>query len=238
MRMTATSCVTRGRKRITPHIGVPQTALWRAERAARPTVPSLACRNLYLYFAAGYGDCVEPVGLNGCASWCGCEPHCSAACTPSPGSWQVRRLRLRLLQQPLGQRKLQPAASRTRAALRQIWQVYSTSDLKTWTFHGNVLPLGPPRPNATLFSPKAVFNAGTGLWCERKVEARLCRNFETSLSACRRAGWKSRRELWGVAVRIYGKRWETLYVSHNVGHCSLGAACSAPLRAAGFCGTT
>ena len=125
-----------------------------------------------------------------------------------------------------------------RAALRQIWQVYSTSDLKTWTFHGNVLPLGPPRPNATLFSPKAVFNAGTGLWCERKVEARLCRNFETSLSACRRAGWKSRRELWGVAVRIYGKRWETLYVSHNVGHCSLGAACSAPLRAAGFCGTT
>jgi hypothetical protein len=172
MPMTATSCVTRGRKRITPHIGVPQTALWRAERAARPTVPSLACRNLYLYFAAGYGDCVEPVGLNGCASWCGCEPHCSAACTPSPGSWQVRRLRLRLLQQPLGQRKLQPAASRTRAALRQIWQVYSTSDLKTWTFHGNVLPLGPPRPNATLFSPKAIYNRGTGLWCEQEVEAR------------------------------------------------------------------
>ena len=114
MRTTATSCVTRGRKRITPHIGVPQTAMWRAERAARPTVPSLACRNLYLYFAAGYGDCVEPVGLNGCASWCGCEPNCSAACTPSPGSWQVRRLRLRLLQQPLGQRKLQPAAPRTR----------------------------------------------------------------------------------------------------------------------------
>ena len=28
---------------------------------------------LYLYYAAGYGDCEEPPGLNGCASWCdGC----------------------------------------------------------------------------------------------------------------------------------------------------------------------
>lgn len=27
----------------------------------------------YIYYAAGYGDCVEPTGLNGCASWCdGC----------------------------------------------------------------------------------------------------------------------------------------------------------------------
>lgn len=24
----------------------------------------------YLYYAAGYGSCQEPPGLNGCASWC------------------------------------------------------------------------------------------------------------------------------------------------------------------------
>jgi len=85
---------------------------------------------LYYYFAAGYGDCREPPGLNGCASWCdGCG--CGFFYNHSVN-------------------------------------VYSTTDFATWTAHGNVLPLGFPRPNSVLFSPKALYNAaannGKGEW--------------------------------------------------------------------------
>ena len=77
----------------------------------------------YFYYAAGYGDCVEPPGLNGCASWCdGC------GC----GFYYNHSVNL-----------------------------YSSSDLVTWTAHGNVMPLGGSRPNAVLFSPKVIFNAKT-----------------------------------------------------------------------------
>jgi len=80
----------------------------------------------WLYFAAGYGPCVEPAGLNGCADWsegttCGFFKNHSV-------------------------------------------NVYETTDFTTWRGHGNVLPLGAPRPDAVLFSPKAVFNAKTQLW--------------------------------------------------------------------------
>lgn len=81
-----------------------------------PTTPGL----FYLY-AAGYGDCQEPKGLNGCSSWCdgcGCGFYYNHSVT-----------------------------------------LYSTTDFNTWTDHGNVLPLGYPRPNAVLFSPKVLYNA-------------------------------------------------------------------------------
>lgn len=84
-------------------------------------------RNEYLYFAAGYGTCEEPPGLNGCASWSSTDSGCGFLFNHSVN-------------------------------------LYSSPDLVRWTAHGNVLPLGPPRPNATLFCPKAVFNARTATW--------------------------------------------------------------------------
>ena len=85
-----------------------------------------AATSSWLYFAAGYGPCEEPAGLNGCADWsegtsCGFFKNHSV-------------------------------------------NVYETTDFTTWRAHGNVLPLGAPRPDAVLFSPKAVFNAKTQLW--------------------------------------------------------------------------
>ena len=80
----------------------------------------------YLYYAAGYGDCEEPRGLNGCADWCdGC------GC----GFFYNHSVNL-----------------------------YSSSDLVSWTGHGNVMPLGGTRPNAVLFSPKVIFNARTSTY--------------------------------------------------------------------------
>lgn len=38
--------------------------------------------------------------------------------------------------------------------------LFTSTDLVTWTSHGNVLPVA-NRPNATLFSPKAIYNAAT-----------------------------------------------------------------------------
>lgn len=78
---------------------------------------------LYMYYAAGYGECVEPPGLNGCSDWCdGC------GC----GFYYNHSVNL-----------------------------YTTPDLIHWTSHGNVMPLGGSRPNAVLFSPKALYNART-----------------------------------------------------------------------------
>jgi hypothetical protein len=81
---------------------------------------------LYYYFAAGYGDCREPPGLNGCASWC---DNCGC------GFFYNHSV-----------------------------NVYATTDFVTWEDHGNVLPLGFPRPNSVLFSPKALYNAASKEW--------------------------------------------------------------------------
>ena len=81
---------------------------------------------LFYYFAAGYGDCREPPGLNGCATWC---DNCGC------GFYYNHSV-----------------------------NVYSTSDFVLWTAHGNVLPLGAPRPNSVLFSPKALYNARNKEW--------------------------------------------------------------------------
>jgi len=75
---------------------------------------------LFYYFAAGYGDCEEPKGANGCASWC---DNCGC------GFFYNHSV-----------------------------NVYSTRDFIRWENHGNVLPLGFPRPNSVLFSPKALYN--------------------------------------------------------------------------------
>lgn len=81
---------------------------------------------LYYYFAAGYGECEEPKGLNGCASWCdGC------GC----GFFNNHSVNL-----------------------------YSTRDFAAWEAHGNVLPLGPPRPDRVLFSPKVLYNDANKEW--------------------------------------------------------------------------
>ena len=85
-----------------------------------------AASQRWLYFAAGYGECIEPPGLNGCADWCN-DCGCGFFYNHSVN-------------------------------------VFSTTDFVAWTAHGNVLPLGAPRPNATLFSPKAIFNNRTQLW--------------------------------------------------------------------------
>jgi beta-xylosidase len=42
--------------------------------------------------------------------------------------------------------------------------LFSTTDFVTWVPHGNVLPLGAPRPAAVLFSPKVLFNDRTRQW--------------------------------------------------------------------------
>lgn len=86
-----------------------------------PTTPGR-----YFYYAAGYGACKEPPGLNGCASWC---DNCGC------GFFYNHSVNL-----------------------------YSTEDFVSWTAHGNVLPLGFPRPNSVLFSPKALYNARTREW--------------------------------------------------------------------------
>ena len=82
--------------------------------------------SLYYYFAAGYGACHEPPGLNGCSDWC---DNCGC------GFFYNHSVNL-----------------------------YSTTDFVTWTAHGNVLPLGPPRPASVLFSPKALYNAASQQW--------------------------------------------------------------------------
>ena len=81
---------------------------------------------LFYYFAAGYGDCEEPPGSNGCADWCdGC------GC----GFFNNHSV-----------------------------NVYSSRDFNAWTPHGNVLPLGPPRPDRVLFSPKVLYNEMNKEW--------------------------------------------------------------------------
>ena len=75
---------------------------------------------LFYYYAAGYGNCTEPRGLNGCASWC---DNCGC------GFFYNHSV-----------------------------NVFSTTDFNTWEDHGNVLPLGAPRPNSVLFSPKVLYN--------------------------------------------------------------------------------
>lgn len=75
---------------------------------------------LYYYFAAGYGNCTEPPGLNGCATWC---DNCGC------GFFYNHSV-----------------------------NVFSTTDFTTWEAHGNVLPLGFPRPNSVVFSPKVLYN--------------------------------------------------------------------------------
>ena len=48
--------------------------------------------------------------------------------------------------------------------------LYTSSDLVRWRFHGNVLPLSLRPANTSLFSQRALCNAATGLWV-------LCYNY-------------------------------------------------------------
>lgn len=81
---------------------------------------------LFWYFAAGYGNCTEPRGLNGCSTWC---DNCGC------GFFYNHSV-----------------------------NAFSSTDFNTWTAHGNVLPLGGPRPNSVLFSPKVLYNDRTREW--------------------------------------------------------------------------
>ena len=75
----------------------------------------------YYWFAAGYGECQEPPGPNGCVyGFKGCGFF-----------------------------------------LNHSVNLFTSTDLVNWTAHGNVLP-EENRPEAVLFSPKALYHAASG----------------------------------------------------------------------------
>ena len=77
----------------------------------------------YYWYAAGYGNCTERTGANGCSGgFVGC------------GFFFNHSVNL-----------------------------YTSTDLSTWTARGNVLPVA-NRMEAILFSPKVIFNALTNLY--------------------------------------------------------------------------
>eukprot|EP00039_Didymoeca_costata_P029595 m.25384 g.25384 ORF g.25384 m.25384 type:complete len:365 (-) comp7701_c0_seq2:32-1126(-) len=87
----------------------------------------------YYWFAAGYLNCTEWPGMNGCQ---GCSIHHTS---------------------------IGPGCGCGFEAATAV-NLYTSSDLASWTFHGNVLPLNQRPANTSLFSPRAIYNDHTKNW--------------------------------------------------------------------------